>query len=189
MKSLRAAYASTAMTAAFVVCVNGATVFSTTFDYAADPLLGSADSASDLNGATGQIGTWGGTASLPDAIGGDLSGNHVIGIQSSSGNDYLLVDRPSSDIELSTLFTNAIALDGTGSYSFDWQFRRVLSSPGRKDIDVVGYDDSDTELFHLRLASDQNGSNFMRIGVVESGGSVTWDLGAGEGAGGCRLWQ
>ena len=159
--------------------VQAVTVFSTTFDYITDPLLGSGDAASDLNGATGQIGTWGGSDPLPNASGGDLSGNHAIGIST----DRLLVDRPEEDITLTTTFTDAIALDGAGSYSFDFLWRRVISSAFSKDVDLVGYDDSGTELLHIRLGArfDNATGQENRIGVVDGGGSVNWDLpGSGD---------
>lgn len=163
------------------------TYFSTGFEYSDEPFV---LEPADMNGASGQVGTWTGDTEFPDAVGGDiLDQPDSAGFADNPyGGRLLLIDRPGGDVEVDppANFTGSFFADLTDSalllgaqVSFDVATRRTGGN-NNKDYDVVGRDSSGTESFRVRIGTNNNGG--QRLGVVTNGGAdVLFDLPTIEG--------
>ena len=153
------------------------TVFQTGFEYAfeSSPL-----SPSDLNGATGQIGSWSGD-DFPEGIGNFAPDTIGFEDHPDNGSRLLWLDRPTTSTgdpgaEIISLFadlTDDIFTAGA-TFSFEAGTRRTGGN-NNKDWDLIGLDNNGNESFHLRVGTNNNGGDRMGF-VSEAGTSVTFDL-------------
>jgi VCBS repeat-containing protein len=152
-------------------------IFQTAFEYGAEPAVGT--DAANLDGATGQIGTFSGV--LPTASGGQF-GADPIGFENSPvGGRLLWLDRPNADGGFSANMSAESPVNGA-VVSFDVGTRRTQNNTTDKDYDVVGFDSSGNESFHLTISASNDGGGpddgtEERLGVITDGGATTtYDL-------------
>ena len=147
-------------------------VFSTGFEYAAGaPVVGT--DAANLNGADGQIGSWSGI--VPAAIEG-VGGTEAISFQDVSGDQFILIDRPSDITTFDAVLDSPVTLEN-GRVSLDLAHRRSINNRG-KDLEIVGLDSLGQESFHLVVSGNSNGGTSQRLGVrsLDTGGEPVFEF-------------
>lgn len=194
--SISAVFTAVLITAAMVTAIGVGTmvqsataqvVFDSGFEYSGgEPTVGT--DAANLNGADGQIGTFSGTLPIGDGSnpGIELMGFDDHGGPNPNNSRILFVDRAVADGSFFANLASTIPVDNA-NVSFELGTRRSSGTKGRqhvKDYDIIGWDGSGNESFHLRISANSEDDDpvdtvgaRMRVGnVSDAGGTVTWDL-------------
>lgn len=144
------------------------TAFNTTFEYAGgNPVAG--NDAANLNGATGQIGTWSGV--LPNGAGGQFAPEFVGFLNNNKNAGQLMsADRPDGTSgAIVAHLSQDVSLDGA-EVTFDLAVRRTQTGNQNKSFSIIGRDAGGVESFHLRVNAQNNQE---RLGVVTDNGATT----------------
>lgn len=153
--------------AAFAAPAPADTVFQAGFEYSpAEPTVGT--NAANLNtDMTSLIGSFAGT--LPAGIGGDGGTELVTFDDGPSSTRVMLLDRGDSDGTLTANLASEILADGA-TVSFDLATRRTAGAgQANKDYEIVGYNESNQQAFHLRVKA---ASDLVRLATITGGGST-----------------
>jgi uncharacterized protein (TIGR03382 family) len=156
--------------AAVAATASADTVFQAGFEYSpAEPTVGA--NAANLNtGMTGLIGSFSGT--LPAGSGGDGGSELVTFDDGPSSTRVMKLDRGVSDGTLTANLASSILVDGA-TVSFQVATRRTVGPGFNKDYEIIGFDASNQQAFHLRVKA---ASDLARLATITGGSTETYDL-------------
>ncbi|MEM6911764.1 MAG: sulfatase-like hydrolase/transferase [Verrucomicrobiota bacterium] len=157
------------------------TFFFADFDYTSAPASGTLgadgnDSYANLNGGMPQlVGSFSGSSNIPEAQGIGRFSPDTFGFQ----DGFLWLDQPSS---AGSFMANLDLSAGTPVFDSLVVSMKLLTRRGTnnndEDYSIIGYDGTGNEAFHLAISTDKNGGNNpeKKLGVIHSGGTVSYTL-------------